>query len=531
MSYARHLSANSQSEKVWNKKQVKNNAGGYVFQVSPLDQVRRFLILGSAGGTYYASERKLTIENANVVLKAASSNVHEVVNLITDVCTQDLAPKRTPAIFATAILLTNGYTADALSLIKVCCRTSTDLFQLMDALRQLSSGNPFSGSNGALIKAAIADWYNSKPASSLAYQVTKYQQRDGWSHRDVLRQVHPKPADAEVNNVFKYVCQKDAWLKAKSIGEADEYLAAVEEAKSCDLKRLLELIDMYKLQHEHILNEYKSDVKVWEALLPSMKTIALLRNLGNLSKVGLLKPLSSASQYVCSQLDRAAVEKSRVHPYQFLLALKNYGAGRSWRGSGSWNVDTNVTACLDQAFQYAFKNVVPTGKRFYLGLDVSGSMTSPVLNSNISCREAVAALSLITAKTEPITYAKGFSTRLVDLQFNKCTSIADALKITSGLPFAGTDCSLPMIDAQKQKLEVDVFCVYTDNETWAGSIHPFQALRNYRQSSGIDAKLIVIGMASNGFTIADPSDRGMLDIVGFDASAPQIISNFAIGNI
>jgi len=36
-------------------------------------------------------------------------------------------------------------------------------------------------------------------------------------------------------------------------------------------------------------------------------------------------------------------------------------------------------------------------------------------------------------------------------------------------------------------------------------------------------------MTSNGFTIADPSDAGMLDVVGFDAAAPALIADFARG--
>ena len=64
-----------------------------------------------------------------------------------------------------------------------------------------------------------------------------------------------------------------------------------------------------------------------------------------------------------------------------------------------------------------------------------------------------------------------------------------------------------------------------------GSVHPSVALRQYREFSGIDARLIVCGMASNGFTIADPNDAGMLDMAGFDSAAPEIIRNFALGEI
>ena len=62
----------------------------------------------------------------------------------------------------------------------------------------------------------------------------------------------------------------------------------------------------------------------------------------------------------------------------------------------------------------------------------------------------------------------------------------------------------------------------------AGNIHPAAALEKYRKEMGIPAKLVVVGMVSNGFSIADPSDRGMMDVVGFDAAAPALIADFAM---
>jgi 60 kDa SS-A/Ro ribonucleoprotein len=58
-----------------------------------------------------------------------------------------------------------------------------------------------------------------------------------------------------------------------------------------------------------------------------------------------------------------------------------------------------------------------------------------------------------------------------------------------------------MIWARKNKIDVDTFVVYTDNETWAGDVHPVQALRDYRNARGIPAKLVVVGMTSTGFSI------------------------------
>ena len=84
-----------------------------------------------------------------------------------------------------------------------------------------------------------------------------------------------------------------------------------------------------------------------------------------------------------------------------------------------------------------------------------------------------------------------------------------------------------MLWAQKNRIDVDQFVIYTDNETWAGTVHPAQALRSYREARGIPAKLVVVGMTSTGFSIADPNDAGMLDVVGFDTSTPPVIADFA----
>jgi len=73
--------------------------------------------------------------------------------------------------------------------------------------------------------------------------------------------------------------------------------------------------------------------------------------------------------------------------------------------------------------------------------------------------------------------------------------------------------------------------IYTDNETWAGAVHPSVALRQYREATGIAARLVVVGLTATGFTIADPADGGMLDVVGFDAAAPALIGDFVAGRL
>jgi 60 kDa SS-A/Ro ribonucleoprotein len=109
-------------------------------------------------------------------------------------------------------------------------------------------------------------------------------------------------------------------------------------------------------------------------------------------------------------------------------------------------------------------------------------------------------------------------------------TIADALKLVD-MPFSATDCALPMVQALKNREPVDAFVIYTDSETYMGTIHPQAALEEYRRVMGIDAKLIVVGMTSNCLTIADPKDLNTLNLAGFDTATPRIINDFIAGSL
>ncbi len=88
-----------------------------------------------------------------------------------------------------------------------------------------------------------------------------------------------------------------------------------------------------------------------------------------------------------------------------------------------------------------------------------------------------------------------------------------------------------MIWALENGVEIDTFTTWTDSETWAGRIHPHQALRQYREKTGIAARMVVIGTTATDFTIADPADPLTLDIAGFDAAMPKLISDFSAGRL
>jgi 60 kDa SS-A/Ro ribonucleoprotein len=172
--------------------------------------------------------------------------------------------------------------------------------------------------------------------------------------------------------------------------------------------------------------------------------------------------------------------------------------------------------------------VIPSNKRLVLGLDVSGSMGWGEIAGLPGVTPAVgsAAMAMVTLRSEPEVQTMAFSHELVRVDISGRQRLDDVVSKLGRIPMGGTDCSLPMRWALDNRVETDAFVVYTDNETWFGQVHPHQALRAYRERMGIPAKLIVVGMTATQFSIADPDDAGMLDVVGFDSAAPAVMAEF-----
>jgi 60 kDa SS-A/Ro ribonucleoprotein len=229
-------------------------------------------------------------------------------------------------------------------------------------------------------------------------------------------------------------------------------------------------------------------------------------------------------------LDTESLARARVHPFTILLAAAVYKIGEGWRSRQTWTVNERIVDALGDAFYLSFQNVEPTNKKIMLCLDVSSSMMgSYISGSLLSAAEATAALALVTARTEPNYITCAFAHEFRPVSLTPRMTLAEAMQTLYGHGFGGTDCALPITTALEKGIVVDLFVVYTDSETWVGRIHPSQALAEYRRRINPEAKLAVVAMTSGGFTIADPLDAGMLDVVGFDASVPELLRNFTLG--
>ncbi len=520
--------------------QVPNSAGGFAWQIDDWARLDRFLVLGSEGGTFYVGERDLTVDNAEVVRRCIAADGLRTVSRIVAISEAGRAPKNDPAIFSLAMAAKLGDEPTrraAYAALPKVCRIGTYLMHFVEYAQAF-------GGWGRGMRKAVGAWFNARKADELALQLAKYQARDGWSHRDLLRLAHPRAASPSHDRLFAWAVKGELPDGARE-DTALSLIVAMEELKGeHDVTAAARKIREHRLPRECVPTQFLKFPEIWDALLESMPMTAMIRNLATMTRVGLLAPGSSAAKRVITQLrEKDRLAKARVHPIAILAALMTYKSGRSVRGDGTWNPLGTIVDALDAAFYASFGLIEPAGKRMLLALDVSGSMASGAVAGvpNLTPRVASAAMALVTAATEQdhafvaFTAATGGyggqwgggESGITTLSISPRQRLDDAVAEVSRYPMGGTDCALPMIWAQKHRIDVDTFCVYTDNETWAGSVHPAQALRAYRDARGIPAKLVVVGMTSTGFSIADPNDAGMLDVVGFDTSTPPVIADFA----
>jgi 60 kDa SS-A/Ro ribonucleoprotein len=505
------------------KDQIKNNAGGYVFRTSPEQRLERFLVLGATGSTYYTSQRRHTSENLDFIVDLIKKDGPMVVNKIAEISDQGRAQKNDHAIYALALCMTHG-NAETKKLVELSfkhvVRIGSHLLMFIDSLRSNTG-------MGRSKKRIIQNWFQNMDPDKLAYQVSKYFNRYGYTMHDVLRLVKPVPASKRHNAVYR-------WIKDRSISEySPKILEGVDVANNCETSyQIIKTIDRYGIVREHIPTQWLTDPKVLEAMLPKMPMTALIRNLPNLTRHGVLSPLSNNLKIAIDKITNdESLKRARIHPVNVLKALVTYSSGQSVRGSTHWTPNQDIVDALNSAFYKSFKYIEPTNKRYLLALDVSASMTWTNSDDFLAPYQITAAMSLATKNVEKKCHIIAFDDAISSVNISPRDRLDSVMKKMTNQSFAVTDCSLPMIWAEKNNISVDMFVIYTDNETWAGQIHPFQALKSYRQKMNINAKLAVIATQSTGFTIADPTDAGMMDFVGFDGSTPSALSAFAIEGV
>jgi len=464
------------------------------------------------------------------------------VDRIIDISQSGRAFKNDPAILALAIAASLGgknptrgeieVRKYALANLPLVCRTGTHLFLFAEYVKKMRGF-------GRSLKEGISNWYLSKEQKNLAFQVLKYQQRNGWSHRDLLRLSHPTTSDRVFNSIFKYITKKEAPSVNSRSHAALRYIDAYEKMKAATTENdVARLVMEYSFPEECIPSEMRTpgvlETIIYDKNEKGFYTAGmtwLIRNLGRFSVKGMLGRGSQLEKFLVERFnDTGFIKYSRIHPMTILIALKTYSTGRGRRGSLTWTPNAEVLEAMDSMFYKSFDAIEATGKRYLLGVDVSASMSwtnnQMYQDYGITPREAAAVMAMVSAKTEKKSFTVGFSTTLVDLNINPNMILVEVIEALSKVPMGATNIGAPVEAALRSGEEFDVFIGYTDNDGNRGK-QPAELIKAYREKTGIDAKLIMCAFTATNYSVADPNDPGMFDIVGFDPAIPSIISAFA----
>ncbi len=520
--------------------QVRNAAGGYVFNVADEARLHRFLTMGTEGGTFYLNEQKLTKENADVVFRAAAQAPLMLVRSIVEVSKAGRAPKYKPAIFALAIAASHaddeGRKA-ALAALPEVCRTTTHLFLFLDYVQQFRGW-------GRGLRKAVGAWYDNQDIDKLGTQVVKYRQREGWRHIDALRKSSDRGSggdyivfDEAHRLLYNYIAGNG--LKARGGGNLpgtlpDVVLAYEALQKVDSIAGVVKLAKVPGVTWEMVPDKWINNPALWEAFIEKgVPQGALIRQLPRLTRV--FGSDRSWTETVAAQLvDPDRLKGARIHPIQILVAQKTYAQGRSEKGHSTWTPDRRISEALSDAFYASFGAFTPAGVRTLVGVDCSGSMSygSNVSGAPLTCIEATAAVSLVTQATEPHTRFVGFDTRAWELGgISSGSRLDEVLRYLRGEIKGGTDVAQPILWAAHNRVVVDSIQILTDGESWRGSVHPFQAMDLYRKHVNPDARLSVVAMTATNHSVVAPWDDKAIDVSGFDAAVPQILADFAAGRI
>lgn len=508
---------------------IQGRSGGFMFDAGIWKMLRRCLLIGTAQSTYYAGKQELTEDFVAVCSSAIAEDASRVAQEIV-YASDGRAINNSAPIFA-LVLLSMGQAPEAKKafqeIFTSVVRTGSHFYEWLNYTKSLRGF-------GKVIREVGTNWLSREDVKGLAYQLLKYQQRNGFSHRDALRLFHVKPPTEEHRQLFEWVVKGWEELPAEIPSQALAQIWWYEWLKR-NPQETHQAIARGRLTHEMAAPVGKMDKQAWQLLFEEMPIGAMLRNLGSLTELGVLRmdELANLDRVEAVLNSKEYLRKGRIHPIDVLKALKTYqSGGRLGRSQKTWNPVSRIVDILEKAVELSFDVVEPTGKVFVHAVDVSGSMSGCVVDSvGLSCCEIATTMALVTAKAEKNYMIRGFAHDFRDLGITSKDSFSSAIRKASNQNFGGTDASVAYEWMIKNKFKADVICFWTDSESWAGYRHPSQALLEYRKKVNKDIKAIYITLAPYRITLVDPKDPLSWDMGGFDPGAPRVIQMLATGEL
>jgi 60 kDa SS-A/Ro ribonucleoprotein len=478
-----------------------NREGSAAYAYGPEHKLAQLAATGTFGDAFYATAETQLAE----VLDALKGVDPLFVAKAAIYARKAGKMKDMPALLAAHLTL-----ADPDLAVTVFGRVIDNGRMLRNFVQIMRSGQVRRTSLGTRPKRLVQKWLENATMQQLMAAATG----NDPSLADVVKMVHPKPADASRTAFY-------AWLIGRpyDVAALPAEIAAFEAWKA---DRRLPLPDV----PFQWLTAFELTAQDWAVLADRMGWQALRLNLNTLARNGAFA-VEGVTQKVAARLsDTEALSKARVLPYQLMMAMESVGDG----------VPLAVQAALETALEASLKKVPAVKGCVVVCPDVSGSMGSPATGyrkgatSKVRCIDVAALVSAAMLRTNRKARVLPFEVDVVPLKLDPYARVAVNAARLASIGGGGTNVSAPLAKLNADKAKVDLVVIVSDNESWVdkGRHGATETMREWERlkNRNPDAKLVCIDIQPYGTTQAK-SRKDILNVGGFSDAVFDTIARFA----
>ncbi len=480
-----------------------NEAGGTAYRLSAKHALAQYAVTGCLNGTYYAGAETQLAR----VIELCAQVEPEFIARTAIWCRRHGGMKDMPALLC-AILAARGSEWLPVAFAQVIDNGR----MLRNFVQILRSGALGRQSLGTRPKRLVQAWLNRASEQQLLAATIG----NAPSLADVVKMVHPKPAEAWRSAFF-------AWL----IGKPYDVASLPGPVHSFErFKREGGKLPKVPFQ---MLTSLPLTASHWATLAKRGGWQMVRMNLNSFQRHGVFKEPKMISKLAQRLNDAEAIRKARAFPYQLLTAYQS--------ASG---VPEEIRRALEQAMEIALSNVPELPGRVVVCPDVSGSMQSPVTGwrrgatTATRCIDVAALVAAAFLRKDRRTLVLPFDWDVSRLQLKADATVMENAARLASIGGGGTNCSSPLHWLNKHRERADLVLLVSDNESWIDSRrHASSAVMHewakFRQRNPA-ARLVCHDIQPNASTQA-PEREDILNIGGFSDAVFTLIEQFARGKM
>ena len=485
------------------KTDTYNEAGGIAYTLTPKQQLAQLAATGCLNNTYYADAQS----QLDQVLKLAESLDAEFIAKTAVYARQKGFMKDMPA-----LLLAVLAQKDVNMLARVFDQVADNGKMLRNFAQIIRSGAVGRKSFGNRPKKLMQTWL----LTATEKQLLNAAVGNSPSLADVVKMVHPKPREAWRAAWF-------AWLIGKPYDR--EALPPITRA-----------FEDYKQSRQGTLPDVPFQMLTalelnsgdWAQIARNGSWQQVRQNLNTFLRHDVFAKSKNIKMVTEKLRDKAAIRRARVLPYQLLTAYQ----------ATSEQMPFAIREALQDAMETAVQNVPVIQGKVVVCPDVSGSMHSSVTGyrgsatSKTRCIDIAALVSAAMLRTNPQARVIPFEQITVNVQLNPRDSIMTNAEKLANVGGGGTACSAPLAMLNREKADVDLVVIVSDNESWADDSQGWGATTSLMKEWDIlkrrcpEAKLVCLDIQP--YTKAQARNRhDILNIGGFSDQVFSLIGSFA----